>query len=88
MTSRELIIAIFPSISDFVVHSIKIYFRAFQEIEKGNLYRKINNNTLGLQRAQLALFISLVIGHNCPSHLLHYFLASALIFFILEFVCL
>jgi hypothetical protein len=34
MTARELIIAIFPSLSDFVVHSIKIYFGAFQEIKK------------------------------------------------------
>ena len=41
---------------------------------------KRKNNALGLQRVQLIVSISLAIRHNCPSHLLQYFLASALIF--------
>ena len=78
MTARELIIAVFPSISECFGHSIKIYFR--EGHEKNNLYMERTYNTLGLQSVRLTVSISLAIGYNCPSHLLQYFLVSALIF--------
>ena len=80
MTARELIIVMCRSLSDCVVQSIKIYFRAPHEIGR-NLYSKRKNKTLGLQRVQLTVSMSLVLGHNYPSHLLQYFVASALTFF-------